>query len=526
MTGPAIANGNVVRSLNGLTDVLTLAAGPNIALGTVGNTITISNTASSGLAWLLNGNGGTAATNFLGTTDNQPLEIRVNNARALRLEPNITSPNLIGGYLGNAAALAVGITIAGGGQSGSPNIAYGGFSTISGGQNNTIQLGGANSTVGGGQQNTVQSFATAATISGGSANQVSATGSTVGGGQNNSADGIASVIGGGTFNLNSGQYSTIGGGIRNTNATQLGTIGGGSLNFLNSPVSGTIGGGYQNTVLGADATIAGGSYNTVQVADYSALAGGSINFIGTRVTDLIEFGFQTNNAYAAVIGGGVRNTNIGYFSTLGGGQYNTIIGPLNNVEASHAVVAGGLHNQNVAQNAGTIGGGRDNIVSSDYATVPGGRSASPNNYGEFTFAAGHMDFVGDAQASTLVLRRKFSGNGDLYLNGDTSDARVFIQGGSVWTIHFQISAISAAGANFGSYEVSGVVGKIGAATTFVMMDGSGAVVTGARPIYRTPGASGWIATPYINADGSLRVAVFAGETVKWTARLDVAEVRR
>src|SRR2546430_11352139 len=42
--------------------------------------------------------------NFLGTTDNQPLELRANNARSLRLEPNTTSPNLIGGYGGNSAS--------------------------------------------------------------------------------------------------------------------------------------------------------------------------------------------------------------------------------------------------------------------------------------------------------------------------------------------------------------------------------------------------------------------------------------
>lgn len=42
----------------------------------------------AGSSWSLTGNAGTAAgTNFLGTTDNQALEVKVNNARALRLEP-------------------------------------------------------------------------------------------------------------------------------------------------------------------------------------------------------------------------------------------------------------------------------------------------------------------------------------------------------------------------------------------------------------------------------------------------------
>jgi hypothetical protein len=53
--------------------------------------------------WSLTGNAGTnPGTNFLGTTDNQALEFKVNNARALRLEPNATSPNIIGGYSGTA----------------------------------------------------------------------------------------------------------------------------------------------------------------------------------------------------------------------------------------------------------------------------------------------------------------------------------------------------------------------------------------------------------------------------------------
>jgi len=39
-------------------------------------------------SWLTSGNAGTTAgSNFLGTTDNQPLELHVNNTRALRLEP-------------------------------------------------------------------------------------------------------------------------------------------------------------------------------------------------------------------------------------------------------------------------------------------------------------------------------------------------------------------------------------------------------------------------------------------------------
>ena len=57
-------------------------------------------------AWNLSGNAGTTAGDFLGTTDNQPFEIRVNDARGLRIEPasdgTNPSPNVIGGTADNS----------------------------------------------------------------------------------------------------------------------------------------------------------------------------------------------------------------------------------------------------------------------------------------------------------------------------------------------------------------------------------------------------------------------------------------
>src|SRR5262249_41572091 len=48
--------------------------------------------------WLVNGNAGTTpGSNFLGTTDSQPLELRVNNGTALRLQPSTGIPNIVGG---------------------------------------------------------------------------------------------------------------------------------------------------------------------------------------------------------------------------------------------------------------------------------------------------------------------------------------------------------------------------------------------------------------------------------------------
>lgn len=94
VTGAKIANGQVVRSLNGLRDAVTLAAGENAALTTNGNTLTLAGSSD----WKLGGNAGTTpGANFVGTSDNQPLTVKVNGATALRIDPTISTPNIVGG---------------------------------------------------------------------------------------------------------------------------------------------------------------------------------------------------------------------------------------------------------------------------------------------------------------------------------------------------------------------------------------------------------------------------------------------
>src|SRR5262249_46862612 len=104
VTSQTIAAGQVVKSLNGLKDAVTLSAGPNVTLTPSGNNIQISVTGAACSPWCLTGNAGTTpGVDFLGTTDNQALEIKVNNTRALRIEPTGGGVNLIGGYYQNWA---------------------------------------------------------------------------------------------------------------------------------------------------------------------------------------------------------------------------------------------------------------------------------------------------------------------------------------------------------------------------------------------------------------------------------------
>jgi len=187
--------------------------------------------------WKLNGNSGVGSGQFLGTTDNQPLEFRVNGQRALRLEPNgYGHPNVIGGAYNTVAAGAAGATIGGGAfNEVQTNAAY---STIGGGSANIIQTDAYHSTIGGGYQNTIQGDARNAAIGGGWKNTIwsNTTESIIGGGNHNTIQTSASssTIGGGMNNTiqTGASYSIIGGGFNNTiqtNAT-LATIPGGFFN--------------------------------------------------------------------------------------------------------------------------------------------------------------------------------------------------------------------------------------------------------------------------------------------------------
>ena len=160
--------------------------------------------------WSLTGNAGTdPTTHFLGTTDNVALEIRVNNQRALRIEPASDtagdfSPNLIGGYQGNSVTSdQIGSTIGGGGRIAAANLVTASFATIGGGENNTAS--GRAATVGGG--NGKIASGDLATVAGGSNNRAGEKFATVGGGIANEASGAHAVVPGGLGNTAAGDYS-------------------------------------------------------------------------------------------------------------------------------------------------------------------------------------------------------------------------------------------------------------------------------------------------------------------------------
>lgn len=215
-----------------------------------------------GTAWNLTGNAGTNdAADFVGTTDNVSLNFRVNNQRVMRLEPNATSPNVIGGFAGNSETAGVkGATIGGGGEGGFDNLVTDDYGTIGGGRGNRAgdAAGTFNdrdyATVGGGDRNTASGLHS--TIGGGFLNTAGGQDSAVGGGNDNTAGGFVSTVGGGSTNDAAGHSSTVGGGTFNTAGALNSTVSGGESNKASGSFS-AIPGGFANEA-GGDHSFAGG----------------------------------------------------------------------------------------------------------------------------------------------------------------------------------------------------------------------------------------------------------------------------
>lgn len=152
--------------------------------------------------WELSGNAGTnPTTHFLGTTDNQPLIVRVNNQRAYRFEvASGAIVNLIGGHVNNAVTAGVrGATIAGGGAteySPGDNQVTDHYGFVGGGAGNRA-----------GNADTNFDNARFSSVVGGAFNSASGFESFVGGGSENTASGANAVVPGGKRNLASGSFT-------------------------------------------------------------------------------------------------------------------------------------------------------------------------------------------------------------------------------------------------------------------------------------------------------------------------------
>jgi hypothetical protein len=358
--------------------------------------------AGAGNFWSLMGNAGTTpGTNFLGTTDNQALELRVNGRRALLIQPtaDAISPNLIGGFNGNGVVVGVyGATVGGGGQQNLPNLVNAIFGTVGGGVGNTAS--GQAATVGGGGSNTASGLA-----------------STVGGGEINAASGIGSTVDGGASNTASGLRSTVGGGINNTASGVNATVGGGGNNQANADFATIAGGGPSNPLTPS-------TTNNVVTDNYGTIGGGGGNQAGNNAGPATDATFAT-------VGGGANNTASGREATVGGGQSNTASG-------QYATVGGGFFNIASGFNA-TIPGGSGNRAAGAYSFAAG-NVARANHIGAFVWGDSSPTFIASTAANQFIVRA----SGGLWFGTNSfpsipagqfisTSTGAFLSSGGVWT---------------------------------------------------------------------------------------------
>jgi hypothetical protein len=467
-----------VRS-NGVTAFTTLAARQKITptpyaifaagANAAGLSGTVSDLQLGGLiartnqVWLLSGNAGTSFTNFLGTTDNQALELRVNNSRALRVEPQPLSPNLVGGSAANSTALGMaGAQIGGGGRVSSPNFVSGNFGVVAGGHGNAASE--------------------ESVVSGGAFNVASGIRVVVAGGVGNIATNAFAVASGGASNLASGGFAVVSGGWTNKARGTWSAVGGGRENIA-SGESATASGGERNWAPGKQATASGGVGNESR-GEFSTVGGGGFN----------QADFPA--------------------STVSGGQENAALN-------LHATVGGGVGNYALAEKS-TIAGGANNVSSGPYASVPGGKEAQPTQHGQVAHAAGMFVNPGDSQHSVFVLRARtdiFFPTADMTLDG--GPVRLRIEPNRTMTFDIMVAARAEPPlTDSAGFHFRGVVKNSGGIATFVGLPT--ATVLGADvPLWSAALVLG-VDTMTVSVNSGVASGYTA--TVRWSGRLDAAEV--
>ena len=353
-------------------------------------------TLGGGSGWSLTGNAGTTAgTNFLGTTDTEPLEFKVNSQRVMRITRGDASgdlaPNITGGYKGNLipATGTDGNFIGGGGAQNVENkmTDYADFSSIVGGALNLIGRSADYAVILGGYANEIDEEGDYSVIAGGQLHYAYDRHSFIGSGYNNK-------VGVNNTNYTDGAYASVVGGYQNTASGYKSFVGGGLTNLASGDRASVVG-GQANKATGQESFVAGGEKNEATAEDASVVGGydntasGKYAFIG---------GGKENQATKenATIGGGLKNLASGKFSTIPGGCELTASG-----EWSAAL------------------GGTANKVSGTYSGIFAGRGLELTGNRSIGFLAGN---TGSNNMKVTANDVVAFGNADLWLANNDDDA--------------------------------------------------------------------------------------------------------
>jgi len=391
--------------------------------------------------WHLPGNAGTDPTqDFVGTTDETPLEMRVNGVRAQRYEPTISAPNVIGGSDANSVFVgAWGATIAGGGDAGFGNLVFDHYGYIGGGRSN---LAGSNdgaptsaqhATIGGGENN--QAGGEYSTVAGGSLNRATGAQAFVGGGSSNIASNTQAAVAGGGGNTSSGGSSFVGAGSTNAATADNAAVAGGAQCQATAGTA-FVGAGTGNTASAIGAAVVGGSANSatdtfaMAGAGQSNTAGGPLSFLGAGFDNqtlafgsFIGGGTQNNTAFnaqwSAIVGGASNQTNDDN-NFIGAGDTNLVTG------TAAAIVAGSMNQTNGIE--AFVGAGAGNIAGNTTAAIVAGNLNQANALASFIGAgtenltSGDQAAIGAGEANQATGTRAFVGAGNGNVAGGISSA--------------------------------------------------------------------------------------------------------
>jgi hypothetical protein len=478
------------------------------------NALTLNGVAVNGF-WQLGGNN-VGAGQFLGSTNNQPVEIWANNTRVLRVEPDsrgLNAGNLIGGYTGNAIQQpGSGGNVIGGGQSGAPNMIYTNSSQnlIGSGIANQVGPNVNNAVLGGGLGNSLNQdpfggSPSNSVIAGGFNNTNSETDSVIGGGERNWIQGVAdhSVIAGGGFNTITGSYTlpvyavigggsnnriqtnaevaTIGGGYGNVAGSVASTIAGGQNNLItNNANYESIGGGVANAVIGFAGTVPGGRENVAGgysfAAGFAAQATNSGSFVWADFSGFeVPFGSLKNNSFSVRANGGVRFVTGGTGITVDGGPLFAGMVLPNDVNHSNIVnvvqgspvngVAPGVYGATIA-GGGTAfyqpNGPGTNRVTGDFGSIGGGGSNTASYYGTVAGGAANSALNGYSTVAGGALNTASGqyatvGGG---VGNTSSSFETTVAGGSGNTASFDYATVAGGGGNSASRNGATVGGGV------------------------------------------------------------------